>query len=72
MINFLRTLHTLSTLNFKGKGEAFVEQKFITPLLECLGYDLDEDYEVKRHGDGDCSFKLAYPPVEKGAKKVKH
>ena len=59
-------------MNFSDKGEAFVEQKFLTPLLECLGYDSDEDYEVIRHGDQAGSFKLIYPPVEKGAKKVKH
>lgn len=72
MKDCLRILDSLESLNFKGKAEAFVEQKFVTPLLECLGYDSDDDYEVKRHGDSDCSFKLSYPPVENGAKKVKH
>jgi hypothetical protein len=27
---------------------------------------------VRRHGDDETSFKLHYPPVEKGAKRVKH
>lgn len=64
-------LKELERLDFPGKGEAFVEQKFLTPLLECLGYDKHKDYEVIRHGDDGSSFKLTYPPVHKGAKKVK-
>jgi hypothetical protein len=62
----------LEQLDFSGKGEAFVESRFITPLLECLGYETHKDYEVFRHGDDGASFKLQYPPVEKGAVKVKH
>jgi hypothetical protein len=65
-------LKNLERLDFSGKGEAFVEQKFLTPLLECLGYDEHKDYEVVRHGDDGASFKLNYPPVEKGAQRVKH
>jgi hypothetical protein len=41
-------------------------------LLECLGYETHKDYEVLRHGDDGASFKLHYPPVEKGAQRVKH
>jgi hypothetical protein len=65
-------LNQLAYIDFEGKGESFIEAKFITPLLECLGYDKHKDYEVIRHGDEGSSFKLKYPPVEKGAKKVKH
>jgi hypothetical protein len=64
-------LKELERLDFPGKGESFVEQKFLTPLLECLGYDKHKDYEVIRHGDDGSSFKLTYPPVHKGAKRVK-
>jgi hypothetical protein len=67
-----QVLMELEGLDFSGKGEEFVESKFLTPLLECLGYDKHKDYEVIRHGDDGSSFKLNYPPVEKGAKKVKH
>jgi len=62
---------TLEKLDFNGKGETFVEDKFVTPLLSYLGYDVHKDYEVRRHGDDDMSFKLQYPPVDKGSKKVK-
>ncbi|SEP46874.1 type I restriction enzyme HsdR N-terminal domain-containing protein [Propionispora vibrioides] len=62
----------ITNLDFNGKGEAFVEQKFITPLLEALGYEHHRDYEVVRHGDNNASFKVKYPPVEQGAKTVKH
>lgn len=72
MSNIFSTLNQLVSQDFEGKGESFVETKFITPLLECLGYDKHKDYEVIRHGDKDSSFKLKYPPVEKGAKSVKH
>jgi len=65
-------LKELERLDFAGKGEAFVEQKFLTPLLECLGYDKHKDYEVIRHGDDGAAFELNYPPVEKGAQRVKH
>jgi len=65
-------LKELERLDFSGKGEAFVEQKFLTPLLECLGYDKHKDYEVIRHGDDGAAFKLNYPPVEKGAQRVKY
>ncbi|WP_417327881.1 hypothetical protein [Halarcobacter sp.] len=65
-------LTNLSKLSFEGKGESFVEQKFLSPLLECLGYETHKDYEVYRHGDSFIDFKLNYPPVENGAKKVKH
>jgi len=67
-----QTLKNLADLDFAGRGEAFVEARFITPMLECLGYDGDKDYEVIRHGDSGASFKLHYPPVERGAVKVKH
>lgn len=62
----------LARIDFAGKGEAFVEAMFITPLLDCLGYESHKDYEVLRHGDSGSSFKLTYPPVEKGAMRVKH
>ena len=62
----------LETLDFTNKGEAFVESRFITPLLECLGYEAHKDYEVRRHGDDGAAFKLRYPPVESGAVKVRH
>lgn len=65
-------LNKIKDIDFDGKGESFVEQKFITPLLECLGYENHKDYEVHRHGDEAIDFKLNYPPVEHGAKKVKH
>src|SRR5919202_6911922 len=65
-------LNQLALIDFEGKGESFVEARFLTPLLECLGYDKHKDYEVIRHGDEGSSFKLKYPPVEKGAKSVKH
>jgi hypothetical protein len=32
-------LSQLEKLTFTGKGEAFVESRFITPLLQCLGYE---------------------------------
>jgi hypothetical protein len=65
-------LKQLEALDFSGKAEAFVESRFLTPLLECLGYETHKDYEVLRHGDDGASFKLHYPPVERGAQKVKH
>ncbi|HWZ52769.1 MAG TPA: hypothetical protein VNW54_15025 [Granulicella sp.] len=65
-------LKRLQLLDFEGKGEPFVESNFLTPLLECLGYETHKDYEVRRHGDDGTSFKLRYPPVEKGARKVRH
>jgi len=65
-------LKNLQQLDFEGKGEPFVESNFLTPLLECLGYETHKDYEVRRHGDEGTSFKLHYPPVEQGARKVKH
>jgi hypothetical protein len=61
----------LEILDFNEKGESFVETCFLTPLLECLGYEAHKDYEVIRHGDEGSAFKLRYPPVEKGAKKIK-
>jgi len=67
-----QTLQTLQALDFTGKGEAFVEQRFVTPLLTCLGYETHRDYEVMRHGDEGAGFKLHYPPTERGAKPVKH
>lgn len=66
-----QVLAELQRLDFSGKAEAFVESNFLTPLLQCLGYDRHKDYEVFRHGDDGSSFKLAYPPVHKGAKKVR-
>ena len=65
-------LQKLAALEFTGKGEAFVESKFLTPFLQCLGYETHKDYEVIRHGDDGSSFKLHYPPVEAGAIRVKH
>jgi len=65
------TLRQLERLNFEGKGEAFVESNFLTPLLACLGYEQHCDYEVIRHGDDGASFKLRYPPVEDGGRPVK-
>jgi hypothetical protein len=65
------TLRRLEKLDFEGKAEAFVESRFLTPLLECLGYEQHRDYEVVRHGDDGASFKLRYPPVEEGGKQVK-
>ena len=65
-------LQQLSTLSFEGKAEAFVEAKFITPLLECLGYESHKDYEVIRHGDDESVFKVKYPAVESGSARVKH
>src|SRR5690606_22250592 len=70
--NHIELVDALHVLNFVDKGEAFVEQKFVTPFLEALGYDSHKDYEVKRHGDKAASCKLRYPPVHHGAKKVKH
>ncbi len=67
---YQQTLNALAALEFAGKGEAFVEQKFVTPLLECLGYETHKDYEVIRHGDDGSRFKLRHPPVEKGARQV--
>jgi hypothetical protein len=71
-VDFKRSLQELEGLDFTGKGEAFVESRFLTPLLECLGYETHKDYEVVRHGDDGSAFKLHYPPVEKGAQRVKH
>jgi hypothetical protein len=65
-------LKEIEGLDFTGKGEAFLESRFLTPLLECLGYEQHRDYEVIRHGDDGSAFKLHYPPVEKGAQRVKH
>jgi hypothetical protein len=67
-----QVLNELEDLDFSGKGEAFVESRFLTPLLKCLGYEQHKDYEVIRHGDDGSAFKLHYPPVEKGAQRVKH
>src|ERR1700733_1024433 len=61
----------LATLDFTNKGEAFVESRFITPLLEGLGYEAHKDYEVRRHGDDGTAFKLRYPPVERGGTQGK-
>lgn len=61
----------LAALDFSGRGEAYVESNFLTPLLQCLGYEAHKDYEVRRHGDDESMFKLQYPPVEKGARPVK-
>lgn len=72
MTSIEERLKKLQLLDFGGKGEPFVESNFLTPLLECLGYETHKDYEVRRHGDDDMSFKLHYPPVEQGARRVKH
>lgn len=69
--NHLQTIAELDRLDFTDKGEAFVESKFLTPLLGCLGYETHRDYEVIRHGDDGSSFKLKYPPVKRGAKSTK-
>ena len=66
------SLEELVRLDFTGRSEAYVESYFLTPLLRCLGYDQHKDYEVLLHGDDGSSFKLAYPPVEKGAKTIKY
>jgi hypothetical protein len=56
-------LTELAALHFTGKGEAFVEARFLTPLLTRLGYER-KDYEVIRHGDSrrnttkSCGFNL--------------
>jgi hypothetical protein len=67
-----QSLRELEALDFTGRAEAFVESRFLTPLLACLGYEAHRDYEVIRHGDDGAAFKLRYPPVEKGAQRVKH
>lgn len=64
-------LKQLALIDFEGKGESSIREKFLTPLLECLGYDNHKDYEVIRDGDDGSSFKLKYPPAEDGAKPVK-
>lgn len=71
-MNALPALQQLQSLDFSGKGEAFVESRFLTPLLEALGYETHRDYEVVRHGDDGSAFRLNYPPVERGAQRVKH
>jgi hypothetical protein len=65
-------LQKLAAIDFAGRGEAFVESDFLTPLLSALGYEAHDDYDTLRHGDDGASFKLKYPPVEAGAQKVKH
>jgi hypothetical protein len=65
----LNRLAELERLDFTGKAEAFVEQKFLTPLLECLGYESHRDYEAIRHGDDGSLFKLRYVPALSGGKK---
>jgi hypothetical protein len=65
-------IRQLEAIDFEGKGESFVEARFLPPLLECLGYETHKDYEVIRHGDDGSAFKLQYPPVERGAVRVKH
>ena len=65
-------LTQLQAIDFTGKGEAFVKSCFLTPLLSCLGYEAHKDYEVIRHGDDGSAYKLRYPPVEKGALRIKH
>lgn len=65
-------LDQLQMLCFDGKGEDYVREKYLTPLLMQLGYELDKDYEVYRSGDKNVDLKLNYPPVACGAKKVKH
>lgn len=72
MTDIEENLNALEELDFEGRGESFVESNFLTPLLECLGYETHKDYEVRRHGDEGMSFKLHYPPVESGAKRVKY
>ena len=65
-------LQGLSKIDFSGRGESYVESKFLFPLLEQLGYQQHKDYDVRVHGDDGSSLKLKYPPVEAGAKPVKH
>jgi hypothetical protein len=62
-------LRKLQELAFDGKGEAFVESSFVTPLLASLGYEAHKDYEVRRHGDDGSRFKLFHPPVRNGAQR---
>jgi hypothetical protein len=68
----LQTLQNLMNLSFDGKGESFIEAAYLTPLLQCLGYEIHKDYEVIRHGDDGSSFKLKTPPVESGAVNVRN
>lgn len=72
MFNVDASLRRLEDLDFSGKGEEYVREAYITPLLGRLGYEAHKDYEVIRPGDDGSSFRLKYPPVEKGARKVKH
>jgi hypothetical protein len=60
-------LSQLEKLNFTGKGEAFVESRFITPLLQCLGYETHEDYEVIRHGDHSSSITRPWKKGHQGS-----
>lgn len=39
MLPIQEALRDLEMLDFGGKGEAFVESRFLTPLLQCLGYE---------------------------------
>lgn len=61
-------LKHLAVLDLANKGEMTVRENLITPLLQLLGYDQDEDYEVIRDGDDGQKFKLLLPTVYKGAK----
>jgi hypothetical protein len=70
-VDLKQLLRELETLDFTGKGEQFVGSRFLTPLLACLGYEGHRDYEVIRPGDDGSTFKLLYPPVGKGARRVK-
>ena len=62
----------LEHLDFDGKGENFVRENFVSPLLKYLGYECHKDYKVLRDGDEDMSFKLRHISVERGARKMKN
>jgi len=72
MNNIEEILKRLEMLDFIDRGESYVESNYIVPLLGLLGYNEHKDYEAIVHGDKASSFKLQYPPVEVGAKAVKH
>ena len=67
----LQEYRALEKLDFSGKGEQFVRENFVSPLLKYLGYDGHKDFEVKRDGDEGMSFKLKHISVERGARKIK-
>jgi hypothetical protein len=42
----LQSLRDFEVLDFTGKGEAYVEQAFLTPLLRLLGERMVRDAQV--------------------------